>query len=78
MPNDPVPSNVWIPRDVGGVEILWFPIIEFGEPRRALGLARDGQWAWGSIQEGSSEVFPVVGPSVVGLLPLLELSLPMI
>lgn len=55
----------------GGDQSRFWPVVEFGEPRCALGLLRNGDWVWCDLENGSSH--RLSEPAVIGLLPLLEL-----
>ena len=72
------PPDCWVACVVETEPTLWCPIVEFGEPRRALGLARTGDWVWGLRRNGPDNLYRLGGPSLVGVLPILEVPLPMI
>jgi hypothetical protein len=77
LPQNPgasVPPQRWARRSLSGIDVSWLSVLDFGEPRRALGITRDGRWAW-APSDGTYVVHPVEGASAVGLLPLLEIPL---
>lgn len=49
---------------------VW-PVVDFGEPRCALGLSRSGEWVWCELDK--ARVHPMRPPALVGVLPILEL-----
>jgi hypothetical protein len=73
-----LPPDSWLDRQLRGAPVKWCPLVEFGEPRRALGLIADGTWTWGMLDQIAGEVFEVETPSAVGLLPVMEVPLPMV
>lgn len=73
-----VPPESWLDRLMRGVPVKWCPLVEFGEPRRALGFTTDGSWTWGMLDSNGQDVFEVGELSTIGLLPLTEVPLPLV
>ena len=75
---DAFPPDCWVACEIETEPTLWCPIVEFGEPRRALGLVGAGEWVWGLLRDGPDNVYLLQEPSVIGVLPILEVQFPMI
>ena len=71
-----VPADQWLLcQDSEGSRVEFWPVVEFGEPRCAIGLVRSGEWVWGELLADGGKVHPLRPPALIGALPLLELPL---
>jgi len=68
-----LPASGWDTGHERLGRIDWLPIVEFGSPKRTLGVVADWTWVLGFDRDGRTLVERIDGDAGVAVLPILEL-----
>lgn len=73
-----LPDRAWLPISLRSenflVSVRWCPFVTLPAESVNLGLCENGEWSWSQKSEGVTIAHPLSGRSIVGALPLLEVS----